>query len=547
MKIPPFFMLSFVAFSLSAASAAETRSLNGSANNLANPDWGSVGSQFLRSMPSEYEDGVSAPSGSDRPDARTISNAISHQAESTPSAYGLSDYVWQWGQFIDHDITLSPGTGEFLPIPVATGDPLAPMIPMMRTGYDSNTGILTPRQQINMQSSFLDGSMIYGADAVRAAALRVGTGGMLMMSSQGMLPKNTAGLPNANDAHILPDDQLFLAGDVRANEQPGLTAMHTLFAREHNRLAGQVAQANPTWTDEEIYQKTRSLVSGEIQSITYNEFLPALMGGNAPTLWEASYNPSVNPTISNEFAGSLFRLGHSMVSPELLKVSDDGIVISSVDLGDAFFVSPMILDDPGDVDLFLKGLAVQVQQELDPMIVDPLRNRLFGAPGSGGLDLAALNIQRGRDHGFPDYNTMRQAYGLDPVQDFSDITSDIELAAALAGVYGHVDLIDSWVGALAEDHLPGSSIGALLTVAFDEEFSRLRDGDRFFFLNDENLTAEEKQWLANTALSDVIRYNTGITDIQDNVFFAHGGAVPEPSAALLVLIGGLCGLGRRRR
>ena len=72
-----------------------------------------------------------------------------------------------------------------------------------------------------------------------------GQRGRLKTSAGDLLPLNTNGLPNANDAHVLPDTQLFLAGDLRANENPGLASLHTLFMREHNRLAARIAAAEP--------------------------------------------------------------------------------------------------------------------------------------------------------------------------------------------------------------------------------------------------------------------------------------------------------------
>ena len=99
-----------------------------------------------------------------------------------------------------------------------------------------------------------------------------------MLTSAGDLPPfNTDGLPNANDAHVWADAQLFLAGDVRANENPGLASLHTLFIREHNRLAGLVAAAEPSASDEVVFQHARRGVIALLQQITYKEFLPAIV------------------------------------------------------------------------------------------------------------------------------------------------------------------------------------------------------------------------------------------------------------------------------
>src|SRR5439155_18013662 len=116
-----------------------------------------------------------------------------------------------------------------------------------------------PRQQVNTVTAWVDGSIVYGSDATRAAALRTLSGGKLSTSNDNLnlLPSNTAGLANANDTHQTPDDQLFLAGDVRANENIELTSLHVLFVREHNRIAADIASNNPGLSDESIYQQAR--------------------------------------------------------------------------------------------------------------------------------------------------------------------------------------------------------------------------------------------------------------------------------------------------
>src|SRR5205085_257967 len=153
-------------------------------------------------------------------------------------------------------------------------------------------------------------------------------------------------------------------------------------------------------------------------------------------------------------------------------------VRDGVELSQAFF-NPALLKQTG-IDNILKYAASTQAQELDNQIVDSLRNFLFGEPGQGGLDLASLNIQRGRDHGLADYNATRQAYGLPKVTSFSQISSDPNVQQTLKTLYGSVDNIDLWVGVLAEDHAPGSSVGQLGKTIIADQFQRLRDGDRFW-------------------------------------------------------------------
>src|SRR5262249_11448225 len=131
----------------------------------------------------------------------------------------------------------------------------------------------------------------------------------------------------------------------------------------------------------------------------------------------------------------------------------------------------------------LKGGATQRAQEIDTQFVDDVRNFLFGPPGAGGMDLAALNIERGRDHGLADYGQLRPAYGLPAPQNFNQIPTTPEMRAALQSLYGQIQNIDAYVGGLAENHVPGSSLGPLFTNIIANQFTRLRDGDRLFYLS----------------------------------------------------------------
>ena len=532
-----------------ATASAQNRTIDGTGNNRSHGGWGSTNQHLDRVGPAAYADGMSMPAGGSRPSARAVSNGIAAQTGSIVNDRMLSDWVWQWGQFLDHDLDLTDAASpaESFPIPVPMGDPFfdpfntgTQTIPLSRSAYDPVTGSINARQQMNQITSWIDASNVYGSDMTRANALRTMSGGRLATSAGDLLPFNTGGLPNAGGTSA----SLFLAGDIRSNEQSGLAATHTLFVREHNRLADQIATANPGMNDEDIYQQARKIVGAQLQVITYNECLPALLGSAAPSPMSIGYDDSINPNIMNEFANACYRVGHTMLSPTILRLDNAGNVIpqGNLALQDAFF-NPNNIINGGGIDPILKGLASQAMQEIDNQIVDDVRNFLFGPPGSGGMDLASLNIQRGRDHGLPDYNSTRVMMGLTSVSSFADISSDPAVQAALMSLYGTVNDIDLWVGALAEDHLAGSSVGELIAAVLSEQFMRLRDGDRYwyerddFFVNNPSLLAE----LQATRLSDIIRRNSDITNIQDNVFL-----IPEPATLGLLVFGGLLLRERRR-
>ena len=507
-----------------------TYSPDGRGNNRSYPLRGAAGIGLLRFAPSAYADGRSAPGGASRPSARALSNSLSSQPASVANERGMSDFVYVFGQFLDHDIDLTPtGSGAF-PIPVPAGDPSfdpsgsgSASIPLTRSAFDGATGSTSPRQQLNAITAFVDGSQVYGSGESRARALRTFSGGRMKTGPGNLLPLNSGGLENANDAHRFPDASLFLAGDVRANENPELTSLHTLFVREHNRIAAAAAAVDPRMNDEQLYQRARRMVIAELQAITWNEFLPALLGPGAIPAWRG-YRPGVNPGIANEFSTAAFRFGHSLLDGEIGRLNDDGTPTPQgpIALREAFF-NPSVFDPSlparqGDIDPFLKSASAGTSQEVDLKVVDDVRNFLFGAPGSGGLDLAALNIQRGRDHGLPDYNTTRAAYGLPRVTSFSQVTPDDATRQALQEAYGTPANVDLWVGGLAEGHAPGASVGPLFRRIIGDQFARLRDGDRLYYEN--TMSGAELARVRSTTLARVIRDNTSLTSLQANVFFA---------------------------
>lgn len=516
----------------------EFRSIDGSGNNAAHPEWGMAGQVFLRMASSDYADGANAPAGADRPSARAISNAV---AVLPPNARlnrrGASDMLWEWGQFIDHDITETTTAvpEEAFDIVVPLGDPSfdpngtgAATIGLNRSTHAAVDGV---RQQVNSLSSFIDGSNVYGSDAARASGLRAldGTGRMRTSTSDhgDLLPLNTTGLEN-----IPPGPDFFVAGDVRANEQPGLLVFHTLFVREHNHWADTFRQSNPDATDDEIYEFARMMVIAELQAITYREWLPILVGPRALRPYRG-YKPEVNPSISNEFAAAAYRFGHSLISSSIVLVEADGSpsAISPLGLKDAFF-NPSIVAENG-IDSLLRGMTRQRCQELDEWVVDDVRNFLFGAPGSGGLDLAALNIQRGRDHGLPSFNAMRAAVKLRPAKRFQDINPSRVVVGELTAAYSDPDQVDLWVGGLSERKQPGSMLGLTFHRIVVDQFTRLRDGDRFWYQS--YLPKDLVRLVEQQSLVRIIERNTAVAarELPRNVWIAPpppkaGGSQPPP-------------------
>ena len=493
------------------------RSINGTKNNIQNPQWGAADTEFIRKSDPAYGPDNS-PSGDDRPNPRMISNLVLDQDDVKHNSNGASDYLWQWGQFLDHDLVHGSTTeSEVVQIDVpdcdSHFDPSCKNETKMsihRTTYhDGADGI---RQQVNEITVYIDASNVYGSDDVRAAALRTFIGGKLKTSDGNLLPKNLDGLPNAMGT----DSSFFLAGDVRANEQVGLVSIHTLFVREHNYWARRIATEYNIDNDERIYQMARVIVAAEMQAITYREFLPLLLGDKALQAY-SGYDSTVNAGVSNEFAAAAYRVGHTMLNDFIMT---PGVSPGFIELKDAFFnVEPIEFHD---IDPFLLGLSRQKAQKIDCNIITSVRNFLFGEPGNGGHDLGTFNIMRGRDHGLPSFNEVRSSHGLSTVSSFDEFKgNDAGIVDALKLAYNNdISKLDPWVGMLAERHVEGSMVGSTLQAILTDQFERVRDGDRFWY--ETYLSSDLRELVNDQTLSRIIRRNTHISgaDIPDNVFVA---------------------------
>lgn len=542
-------------------SVTDSRRLDGTSYNKENVFWGSAMENVARDLPAVYADGVAMPAGtcspeqkqsgncryvdavsgfgSQRPSPRTISNELFRQIEPAISARRLSDLHTHFGQFLSHDTDFSSPlpryefegflTNVWLPIKVPKGDvhfdPLNKgniYLPFVRSTYNRCTGreSNTPRQQINKITSYIDGSMVYGESRDRNNKLREFKDGKLKLGPGDLIPDNTMAL--ANDNPVGRDaDSLLAAGDSRANVQPGLIALHTLFAREHNRLCDVYKKKYPQATDEQLFQAARRLVAAELQAITFREYLPALLGGTKHIPPYQGYNNSIDVGISNIMTTAAFRFGHSQVNTHLWRYEEDGTMspYGHLPLRDAYF-APERVKREGGIDPLIRGAVRQAAQEIDLMMVDDMRNLLFPS-GRGqrlGMDLAALNIQRGREHGLPDYNSVRKAFDLPGILSFSNITKDSSVVRKMEELYHGSDNIDLWVGGLAEDHEEGSELGPTFRKIVMLNLLRIRDGDRFWY--EHHLTKEEIDMVHSLTLGKIIRLNTGFKSAPDHVFFS---------------------------
>jgi hypothetical protein len=483
---------------------------------------------LIRLSPPRYGDGISALTRID--DAAGIAALLFDQDGDMPDPFGLSALMVDWGQFIDHDLDLTrDASGEFLQVPGLVG-------PFQRSVHDpgSGTGTDNPRLPVNEITAAIDGNMVYGATATRTTDLRSFEGGRLraLETEAGML------MPLLAEGEVMggaeaTESPIFFAGDLRANENLGLTMLHTLFLREHNGWADRLAARHPDWNDDQLFEAARAIVEYELQAITYRDWLPLLLTGQATGAAEAAgaalmatLPPEARGEISVEFSTAAFRFGHTMVSSAVPVLEEDGTAAAGIALAieDVVFNPRPLLD--GYFEHLVRGQSATPAQALDGKIIDDLNFFLRAPDGVTGFSLAALNILRGRDHGLSPYLEVRAALlgDLDPAAvapgDFSVITADPAVQAELAAVYDSVRDVDLWVGGLVEDRPAGTLLGPLFAHVIAEQFARTRLADPDFMALPEGIDPDLLALAEGSTLRDVILRNTGLTALQDDPFLA---------------------------
>ena len=491
--------------------------------------WGASLTPFNRLLTPAYENGFYSPVGWRNTDARPSARLVSRKlvsAENVTDHDKYSHMLMQWGQFLDHDLDFtvtSPSTTRFTDGADCTSkcENQPPCFPIMipkndtrikkhrcmqftRSSSVCGTGTtsvffstLTMREQMNQITSFMDASNVYGNSEEESRHLRnlnsrrglLKTSPPIIEGGKPLLPFNR----NTPVECLQPNDSpipCFLAGDHRANEQIGLLSMHTLWMREHNRIATELARINPDWNGNQLYHEARKIVGAEMQHITLNEWLPEVLGPKGMALLGSynDYQPNVNPTIFNAFATAAFRFGHSLINPIIFRLNESfqEIEEGNIPLHKAFF-SPYRIVQEGGIDPVLRGLfgrAAKSQNKKEGLLNTELTERLFEMAHEVALDLGALNIQRGRDHALPGYNDWRVLCNLSVANTFEDLRKEIsspDVRKKLKDFYGHPSNVDLWLAGLLEDNYNGSLVGPVFTCIIAKQFQTLRAGDRYFF------------------------------------------------------------------
>ncbi|KAK1883986.1 Eosinophil peroxidase [Dissostichus eleginoides] len=519
------------------------RTANSACNNIKNPRLGSSNTPFARWLPAEYDDAISQPKGWDR--TRRFNNF-------------LLPLVRQVIRSFSNGINCEEScekTEPCIPIPIPPGDPRLPTgrnscIPAFRSapvcgsGYSAYNfgGEPNKREQINALTAFLDLGQVYGSEEQLAKSVRDpdSDGGLLRVNTEfrdnrrELLPfhpmqvnmcATRKRVTNDTNAREVP---CFLAGDVRVDENIALTSIHTLFMREHNRLARQLKTINPQWDSETLYQETRKIMGAYTQLFVFRDYLPHIVGpdtmrrqlGRYP-----GYNANVDPSIANVFATAAYRFAHLAIQPVISRLDEnyrENSRLPSVPLYEAFF-TPWRVVFEGGIDPLLRGLVGSPAKlnTQDHMMVDALRERLFQFVKHLALDLGSLNMARGRDHGLPGYNAWRKFCGLSQPgnqAELARVLNNADLARRLLQLYGTPANIDVWMGGVAEPFVRGGRVGPLFACLIASQFQRIRQGDRLWYENQGVFSPAQRAALSTSTISRIICDNTGISTVPTDAF-----------------------------
>lgn len=503
------------------------RSIDGTCNNLENPIVGAAFSPFIRLLPSAYDDGISSITGTrigQRPNPREVSMFLLSTRHTIASS--SNSMLMQFGQFISHDVTKNAlenictcevGFGPHCAnVPRPLSDNIAGgciaftrSIPVCGTGFGNHS-----REQYNENTAFIDGSPIYSSEAVTLRSLRAGAMLRTDIVNGRVFPPN-----NRRDS--------MTTGDDRATLFVGLAAMHTTFLRLHNNIAAALQGINHHWNQDRVFQESRKIIGSVIQVITFQEFVPTLIGPFHSRLVPPylKYDPSVNPGILNEFAAAAYRL--------------HGLIQESYPLLGPNF------ENRGQVP-FLEGVG-RIERLLTT--IDSLYRGFIATPARspqrittsvteflfGDTDMATLNIQRGRDHGLRPYNDYRRLCQLKPISSFDEwpeVTLE-KVRKRVAQLYKSPDDLDLYVGGILEEPIDGSLVGPTFACIIAEQFVRLRDGDRFYYENEGIFTQTQVNALKAVTLSWVLcETGDSMTKIVPKAFTIDRGEKAMPCSTL---------------
>jgi peroxidase len=535
------------------------RTADGACNNLLFPWWGASSTIYKRMYPPAYEYGSQPRShgtnGYPLENPRTIALKVHYPQD---IYIEISAFFPQFGQFVNHDLSLfgeiknpdgtllkckcsSNTSPDCINIPVPpydyyNKDKKCLTQARSRPSFPEFNCALPYREQINEVTSWVDLSQVYGNNKQTADALRAYQYGKLKVSSFDGLRGDY--LPTGCAAYQLTKNFCFQAGDSRVNQYPALTSQHTVWVREHNRIADALWKLNPTWSDELTYQTARTINIAQFQNIVYGTFLPILVGKQFASIFNLNtnydgyfmnYDPYVFPNVANEFSSAAARYGHPLTVPYEILVDSYFNVYKNHSLWELMF-NPKLLLNKNGLDGFVRGSVLQRGNWFSTHLTDYLSNDVMVDQGphnpTTGHSLSTLNINRAREHGIPGYNYYREFAGLPRAKSWDDLTYIPKSAIdRLRSVYASVDDIDLYTGGLSEYPLPDGVVGPTFAYILARGFRDWKYGDRWYFENGQDAKIKfplnQLNELRKSNIARIICDNTGIKQITLNPFLVE--------------------------
>ncbi|TWW76018.1 Dual oxidase 1 [Takifugu flavidus] len=545
--------------------AWEVPRFDGWYNSLASARRGAAGAHLVRLTPARYWDGVYLPVQEPlMPNPRRLSSLLAGGPSGLASTRNQTVLSLFFGYHITFEMfdSRTPGCPpEFMNIPVPKGDPVFDptatgkvLLPFQRGPSDRDSGQnpSNPRSQVNSVTAWLDGSSIYGPSASWSDSLRSFSGGLLASGSEWNMPRQAEGrtfMWSAADPCTGEHGPqgLYELGNAWANENTFTAAEGIIWFRYHNYVASELHREHPGWSDEELFQKARRTVVATFQNIAVYEWLPAHLGDKELPPYPG-YQKFVDPGISPEFVAAAIRFGITMVPPGVYMrnktchfrevANADGSSSPALRLCNSFWSrQSRNMKTSHDLDDLIFGMASQIAEREDNIVVEDLRDFMYGPLRFTRTDLVAVTVQRGRDFGLRSYADVRNALDLPPVETFEDLNPELsssnpKLLRDVADLYnGDISKLELFPGGLLESL---SGPGPVFSAIILDQFERIRNGDRFWFENRQNglFTEEEIQKIRRTTFHRVLVKVTsaGAADLQEDVFFwKDGDPCPQPT------------------
>ncbi|XP_060065975.1 peroxidase-like protein [Ylistrum balloti] len=541
---------------------ARFRTIDGSCNNLKYPQRGMAFRAQKRYRRPAYQDHIGKPRQKsvllhNLPSPRVVSNCVFNAGPNPALSADITSMHMSFGQFLDHDLIFTPvikgegGAGinccasieladrpECFPIFVPQSDPniTESCMNMVRSSAAVDDNLRGYRNQLNEVTSFVDASNVYGSTTKKMKELRdsVKKQGLLKVDQYNRLPEGKTQCFKDKPTDYCQDA---VTGDKRVNVVPNLGAVHLLWVREHNRVVKILASHNPTWDDDRLFYEGRKIIIAMMQHVVYNEYLPVILNSDYMKAFKLElresgfsylYKERADATVANVFGVAAFRFGHSQITNIQAQYSPSHKPTKTVVIESTFHRPHLNVEMKGKgYEAVLRWLVNAKATKSDRKFEDGIRNKLFPDAKGRTMDLPAINVNRGRDHGIPAYNVWRDWCGLPKAKTFrTDVSGGLlhhskESAAALRSVYSHPDDIDLYAGAMSEIPIPKGIVGPTFACIIGFQFQQLKIGDRFWYENNLGrlgLNSVQLAEIRKVSLAKIVCNNIEVSEMQPKAF-----------------------------